>query len=52
MGLIASQPQLRLRRAMIEANTGEIDPATEFADHLNGLRVRHEELATAHAPLV
>ncbi len=37
---IATKPALRISRERIEANSGEIDPATEFAAHLDELRGR------------
>ncbi|HEY3887164.1 MAG TPA: NAD(P)H-dependent oxidoreductase [Caulobacteraceae bacterium] len=44
---IATRPGLRISRERIEANSAEIDPATEFADHLSALRRAFGELAVA-----
>jgi len=47
MAPIPTRPGLKLARERIEANSGEIDPATEFADHLPDLRRAFGELAAA-----
>ena len=47
MTLVATKPGLRLPREQIEANSGEIDPAAEFEDHLDDLRRAFGELAAA-----
>jgi hypothetical protein len=47
MTLTATMPGLRLSRERIEANSGEIDPALEFANHLDELRQAFGELAAA-----
>ena len=47
MKTLATRPALRLPRALIEANAGEIDPAAEFAGHLDDLRLAFGELASA-----
>jgi NAD(P)H-dependent FMN reductase len=44
---IATKPALRLSRAAIEADAGEIDPATAFSANLGDLRQAFGELATA-----
>jgi NAD(P)H-dependent FMN reductase len=44
---LAARPSLKLPRAHIEANSGEIDPAAEFASHLGELRQAFCELAAA-----
>jgi hypothetical protein len=49
MAPIATKPGLRLARERIEANSGEIDPAAEFAACLGDLRQAFGELATALA---
>jgi len=49
MKALATQPQLTLPRAMIEANTGKIDPAVDFAAHLPDLKQAFTELAAALA---
>ena len=46
---ITTQPQLKLAREHIEANTGEIDPAAEFGDHVVDLKRAFAELAAARA---
>ena len=45
MAPIATRTGLVLSRARIEANSGEIDPATEFAGHLGDLHQAFSELA-------
>jgi NAD(P)H-dependent FMN reductase len=47
MAPVATRPGFRLSRERIEANSGEIDPAADFADHLDELRRAFGELATA-----
>ena len=47
MKTVATMPALKLARARIEANAGDIDPAAEFAGHLDELRVGFGELAAA-----
>ena len=49
MALVAAQPALRLPRERIEGNSGEIDPAAEFASHQDELRQAFAELAGALA---
>jgi len=44
---LATRPALRLPRALIEANTGEIDPAAEFEGYLGEMRQAFGELAGA-----
>ena len=44
---IATQPQLKLPREQIEANSGEINPSVEFAGHRDELRQAFAELAAA-----
>jgi NAD(P)H-dependent FMN reductase len=44
---IATKPALRLSRDIIQADSGRIDPALEFADHLDDLARAFNELATA-----
>ena len=44
---LATRPALKLSRERIEANSGEIDPATEFAAHLSDLRQAFGQLAAA-----
>jgi len=51
MTLIAQTPGLQLARARIEANSGEIDPATEFASHLGELQRAFDELLAARTNL-
>ena len=45
MRLVPTTPALTLGRAHIEANTGEIDPAAEFAAHADAVRQALQELA-------
>jgi NAD(P)H-dependent FMN reductase len=45
MRLAATKPGLRLSREQIEANTGEIAPAAQFAGHLGELRQAFDELS-------
>ncbi len=52
MNLIATQPRMKLPRERIEANTGDIEPAIEFAGHLAELRQAFGELEVARATLV
>ncbi len=47
MAPIATRPALKLARARIEANTGEIDPAAEFAAHAGDLARAFAEFAAA-----
>jgi NAD(P)H-dependent FMN reductase len=47
MTLVPTCAGLVVPRAKIEANAGEIDPATEFASHLDELRQAFGELAGA-----
>jgi NAD(P)H-dependent FMN reductase len=42
---VATMPALMLAREHIEANAGAIDPALEFAEHLDALRQAFAELA-------
>ena len=49
MAPMATKPGLRLARERIEANSGEIDPAAQFADSLGDLRQAFCELAVALA---
>jgi len=42
---VPTMPAFRLPRARIEANTGEVEPALEFAAHLGELRQAFGELA-------
>ena len=44
---LSTQPALKLSRQIIEANSGEIEPASEFARDLPALRVAFAELAAA-----
>ena len=44
---ITTMPGFRLTRDRIKANTGAIDPATEFAKHSKALSKAFAELATA-----
>ncbi len=44
---VVTRPALRLSRALIEGNSGEIDPAAEFAAHLGDLRQAFAEFASA-----
>ncbi len=44
MATVATAPMLVLPRALIEANTGEINPSEEFASHLPSLRQAFSEL--------
>jgi NAD(P)H-dependent FMN reductase len=46
---IITKPGLRLTRDQIEANSGGIDPAAQFAGHLGDLRQAFGELATVLA---
>jgi len=46
MMALPTQPQLVLPRAMIEANTGTIDPGVDFAAHLPELKQGFAELTT------
>ncbi|MEJ0067059.1 MAG: NAD(P)H-dependent oxidoreductase [Caulobacteraceae bacterium] len=50
MALIPSNVGLTLPRALIEANAGDVDPATQFSDHLAELRGAFSELAAARQP--
>ena len=50
MALIPTSVGLTLPRALIEANPGEIDPASEFVGHLEELRQAFGELAAALHP--
>jgi NAD(P)H-dependent FMN reductase len=47
---VATMPGFMLARADIEANTGVIEPAVAFAEHLDSLRQAFVELAAALAP--
>jgi NAD(P)H-dependent FMN reductase len=47
MAPVTTKPALTLPRALIEANSGEIDPAAEFAGHFGELRQAFAELAAA-----
>ncbi len=47
---IAKRPALKLARARIEANSGHIDPAAEFAAHLGDLKQAFAEVAAARNP--
>jgi NAD(P)H-dependent FMN reductase len=47
MAVVPTRPGLRLARERIEANTGEIDPAGEFAPHLGELQQAFGELKAA-----
>ncbi|THD58623.1 NAD(P)H-dependent oxidoreductase [Phenylobacterium sp.] len=49
MAPLATRPRMKLPRTHIEANAGEIDPAKEFADHLDELTQAFAELAAALA---
>ena len=49
MKTAATMPGLKLGRARVEANAGEIDPVAAFADHLGELRQAFTELAAASA---
>ena len=44
---LATKPAFRLPREKIEANAGEIDPASEFSAHLADLRQACTELSAA-----
>jgi NAD(P)H-dependent FMN reductase len=44
---VATMPAFKLARARIEANTGTVNPATEFAEHLGTLRQAFGELTVA-----
>jgi len=44
---VATKPAMRLAREKIEANAGEIDPATEFGGYVDELRQAFGELAAA-----
>ncbi len=46
---VATMPALKLPREHIEANTGEIDPATQFVAYLDALRQGCVELGAALA---
>uniref|UniRef100_UPI0035C958E9 NADPH-dependent FMN reductase n=1 Tax=uncultured Sphingomonas sp. TaxID=158754 RepID=UPI0035C958E9 len=46
---LETRPALTLSRARIEANDGRIDPATEFAAHVEDLRVAFGAYSTAIA---
>jgi NAD(P)H-dependent FMN reductase len=46
---VATMPGFKLPRPRIEANTGTIDPATEFAHHLKTLKRAYAELSAAMA---
>jgi len=47
---VATMPAFKLAREHIEANAGHIDPAAEFAGHVEDLRQAFGELAAATAP--
>lgn len=47
MAPLPTRPGLTLSSERIEANSGEIDPAAEFASHLGELRQAFGELAAA-----
>ncbi len=47
MASIPTRPALKLPREWIESNTGELDPAMEFAAHLSDLRQAFGEFETA-----
>jgi NAD(P)H-dependent FMN reductase len=47
---VSTMPGFTLSRAHIEANAGVIDPAAEFAGHLEALRQAFAELAQALSP--
>jgi NAD(P)H-dependent FMN reductase len=49
MSPIATRIGLTITREQIEGNSGEIDPATQFAKHLGNLRRAFGELAEARA---
>jgi len=44
---VATRIGLNITREQIEGNLGEIDPATQFAEHLSALRQAFSELAAA-----
>lgn len=44
---VPTMPGLKLSRECIEANSGHVEPAREFADHLGELRQAFGELAAA-----
>ena len=48
---MVARPALRLPRALIEANAGEIDAAAEFAAHLGEVKQAFGEFATALEPI-
>jgi NAD(P)H-dependent FMN reductase len=47
MSPLATKPAMKLPRALIEGNSGAIEPAVEFASHLGELRRAFGELAAA-----
>ena len=49
MAPVATMPGLKLAREKIEANSGEVDAAAEFAAHLGELQQAFKELASAQA---
>jgi NAD(P)H-dependent FMN reductase len=50
MALIPTRVGLTLPRSLIEANAGDVEPATQFASHLGDLRRAFSELDTARQP--
>ncbi|MCB8877830.1 NADPH-dependent FMN reductase [Acidisoma silvae] len=45
MRLVPTMPGFKIRRQLIEANTGMIDPETEFGDHKLNLELAFSELS-------